>query len=288
MLDHYIQKDPTFIKTNDISEQLSHFSKEQIKIENKIYFGKLLEHRKIHSPIDPSILYNIISEKDKHLIKSLFKEKQNTIFSNYHKKLKNYESDFEQNSEKYLSNILKEISASEIMKLGIKQGLSDVIPQNVNNESSNDTLQEEKKQQNFQSIDLKRFIPSQSVEISCNKTHPNEAQVDNYLIARKLVREYPFKLDFFQKLSIYYIENCENVFVAAHTSAGKTVVAEYAICTAFSKHTKVIYTSPIKALSNQKYFEFSKKFPGKSFVKSRNNHRRCCFKSSSRMFNHDY
>lgn len=52
----------------------------------------------------------------------------------------------------------------------------------------------------------------------------------------------------------------QNVFVAAHTSAGKTVVAEYAIAKALKNKSKVIFTSPIKALSNQKYYEFSKKF----------------------------
>lgn len=44
--------------------------------------------------------------------------------------------------------------------------------------------------------------------------------------------------------------------MAAHTSAGKTVVAEYAIAMAQQHMTRVIYTSPIKALSNQKYRDF--------------------------------
>ena len=48
--------------------------------------------------------------------------------------------------------------------------------------------------------------------------------------------------------------------MAAHTSAGKTVVAEYAIALAQKHMTKTIYTSPIKALSNQKYREFKDKF----------------------------
>jgi antiviral helicase SKI2 len=52
----------------------------------------------------------------------------------------------------------------------------------------------------------------------------------------------------------------ESVFVAAHTSAGKTVVAEYAIGLASKHKTRAIYTSPIKALSNQKYREFITKF----------------------------
>lgn len=48
--------------------------------------------------------------------------------------------------------------------------------------------------------------------------------------------------------------------MAAHTSAGKTVVAEYGIALAIKHKRKVIYTSPIKALSNQKYRELNIKF----------------------------
>uniref|UniRef100_A0A6B2KX65 Helicase ATP-binding domain-containing protein n=1 Tax=Arcella intermedia TaxID=1963864 RepID=A0A6B2KX65_9EUKA len=72
--------------------------------------------------------------------------------------------------------------------------------------------------------------------------------------------EYPFELDDFQKESIYHLERGESVFVAAHTSAGKTVVAEYAIALALKHMTRVVYTSPIKALSNQKFREFKKVF----------------------------
>lgn len=48
--------------------------------------------------------------------------------------------------------------------------------------------------------------------------------------------------------------------VAAHTSAGKTLVAEYAIALSRRHMTKTIYTSPIKSLSNQKYRDFKLKF----------------------------
>lgn len=72
--------------------------------------------------------------------------------------------------------------------------------------------------------------------------------------------EYPFELDDFQKEAIYHLEESESVFIAAHTSAGKTVVAEYAIALAFKHMTRAVYTSPIKALSNQKYRDFKDVF----------------------------
>ena len=75
-----------------------------------------------------------------------------------------------------------------------------------------------------------------------------------------IAREWPFELDNFQKEAIYHLENGDSVFVAAHTSAGKTVVAEYAIALAAKHMTKAIYTSPIKALSNQKFRDFRQVF----------------------------
>ncbi|KAJ1663298.1 ATP-dependent RNA helicase mtr4 [Coemansia sp. RSA 1813] len=73
-------------------------------------------------------------------------------------------------------------------------------------------------------------------------------------------RTYPFELDPFQQASVQCIDSNESVLVAAHTSAGKTVVAEYAIAQCLRDKQRVIYTSPIKALSNQKYREFLEEF----------------------------
>ncbi|XP_024988719.1 DExH-box ATP-dependent RNA helicase DExH11 isoform X1 [Cynara cardunculus var. scolymus] len=72
--------------------------------------------------------------------------------------------------------------------------------------------------------------------------------------------DFPFELDAFQKEAIYYLEKGESVFVAAHTSAGKTVVAEYAFALASKHCTRAVYTAPIKTISNQKYRDFSGKF----------------------------
>ncbi|GAV74483.1 DEAD domain-containing protein/Helicase_C domain-containing protein/DSHCT domain-containing protein/rRNA_proc-arch domain-containing protein [Cephalotus follicularis] len=72
--------------------------------------------------------------------------------------------------------------------------------------------------------------------------------------------EFPFELDKFQKEAIYHLEKGDSVFVAAHTSAGKTVVAEYAFALATKHCTRAIYTAPIKTISNQKYRDFCGKF----------------------------
>lgn len=103
-----------------------------------------------------------------------------------------------------------------------------------------------------------------------------------------MVKSYPFKLDSFQATAVACIvrnvliyvpnftpsgngridldlglslqERNESVLVAAHTSAGKTAVAEYAIAKALKSQQRVVYTSPLKALSNQKFRELSNEF----------------------------
>ena len=71
---------------------------------------------------------------------------------------------------------------------------------------------------------------------------------------------FPFELDAFQRIALAAVDRAESVLVAAHTSAGKTVVAQYAIATSLKRGQRVVYTSPIKALSNQKYRELAGAF----------------------------
>lgn len=73
-------------------------------------------------------------------------------------------------------------------------------------------------------------------------------------------KKFPYPLDPFQKAAISCLELGESVLVAAHTSAGKTTVAEYAIAMALRDKARVVYTSPIKALSNQKYRDLAEEF----------------------------
>ncbi|XP_068188330.1 superkiller complex protein 2 [Antennarius striatus] len=72
--------------------------------------------------------------------------------------------------------------------------------------------------------------------------------------------KWSFELDVFQKQAVMRLEAHDSVFISAHTSAGKTVAAEYAIALSQKHMTRTIYTSPIKALSNQKFRDFKNTF----------------------------
>ena len=71
---------------------------------------------------------------------------------------------------------------------------------------------------------------------------------------------FPFELDEFQKDACNYISEGKSVVVCAPTGAGKTVIAEHAIHLALENETRIFYTTPLKALSNQKYYDFSQKY----------------------------
>ncbi|ODQ80470.1 hypothetical protein BABINDRAFT_60276 [Babjeviella inositovora NRRL Y-12698] len=104
-----------------------------------------------------------------------------------------------------------------------------------------------------------------TASVNAQKSWAHVVDLDHKLenfrdLVPRMAREWPFELDTFQQEAVYHLEQGDSVFVAAHTSAGKTVVAEYAIAMANRNMTKAIYTSPIKALSNQKFRDFKHDF----------------------------
>ena len=76
-------------------------------------------------------------------------------------------------------------------------------------------------------------------------------------MASKFEETLPFELDDFQKEANEALENGNNVLVAAPTGAGKTVIADFAVFLGVNRGVKTFYTTPIKALSNQKYHDLS-------------------------------
>ncbi len=82
-------------------------------------------------------------------------------------------------------------------------------------------------------------------------------QAHNASVAARFAATLPFDLDDFQQDAIDALERGENVLVAAPTGAGKTVVADFAMYLARERNVKAFYTTPIKALSNQKYHDLT-------------------------------
>ena len=94
---------------------------------------------------------------------------------------------------------------------------------------------------------------------NCTETYPSNSEYEY------VFQTYPYHLSDFQKYAIEAILRGHHVLSCAHTGSGKTLAAEFAIQHFVGQHKKIIYTSPIKALSNQKYYEFTQKYPHISF-----------------------
>ena len=92
----------------------------------------------------------------------------------------------------------------------------------------------------------------------CDSTYTNETYKHYFDM-------FPFELSDFQKHAIEGIVDQQHVLITAHTGSGKTLPAEFAIQHLVKQGKKVIYTSPIKALSNQKFYDFQKKYPDITF-----------------------
>lgn len=94
--------------------------------------------------------------------------------------------------------------------------------------------------------------------VICSEPYTNNEYDQHFQI-------FPFELSDFQKYSIEAIVSGNHTLVTAHTGSGKTLPAEFALQYFKKMGKKVVYTSPIKALSNQKYYDFTNKYPDISF-----------------------
>ncbi len=95
--------------------------------------------------------------------------------------------------------------------------------------------------------------------------HCKDQFKDHDLEYQEYFNQFPYPLSDFQKWSIFAIVNGHHSLITSHTGSGKTLPAEFAIRYFKEKGKKVIYTGPIKALCNQKLYDFKQKFPNISF-----------------------
>jgi ATP-dependent RNA helicase HelY len=79
-------------------------------------------------------------------------------------------------------------------------------------------------------------------------------------LTAQFIEQFDFGFDEFQIIACQAVEDGKGVLVAAPTGAGKTVVGEFAAFSSLARGKKCFYTTPIKALSNQKFAEFQERF----------------------------
>ncbi|CAI9760568.1 unnamed protein product [Fraxinus pennsylvanica] len=143
----------------------------------------------------------------------------------------------------------------------------DESPSHVKRKQPEENLEGKEEVTSQESLSKKRNLARTCVHevavssgYSSNKDESVHGTLSDPIFNGERAKTYPFKLDPFQEVSVACLERNESVLVSAHTSAGKTAVAEYAIAMAFRDKQRVLYTSPLKALSNQKYRELSQEF----------------------------
>ena len=93
--------------------------------------------------------------------------------------------------------------------------------------------------------------------VQCPLTYPakNQETYQNHF------NMFPYELSPFQKFAIQGLVEGNHVLVTAHTGSGKSTPFEFAADYFFNKGKKIIYCSPIKALSNQKFYDFTQRYP---------------------------
>ena len=85
------------------------------------------------------------------------------------------------------------------------------------------------------------------------------------IVGNTIFDAWPFTLSDFQKYAIDSITQGNNTIITAHTGSGKTLPAEFLLRYCKDMGKKLVYTTPIKALSNEKFYDFQKKYPEISF-----------------------
>jgi superfamily II RNA helicase len=92
---------------------------------------------------------------------------------------------------------------------------------------------------------------------NCSLNYPSENE-ENF---KEYYEKFKYELHDFQKWAIDGLVNGNHVLITAPTGTGKSMPAEFAIDFFHSKGKKSIYCSPIKSLSNQKFYDFTQKYP---------------------------
>ena len=205
-----------------------------------------------------------ISEKEENNENKIDDNKKEDIKENSTQEEENIKS-IENSNKKEEKNSKNDFEESKQIE---KKSEDSNEEENESDNSIKEDEEEEKDSENENSEEESKEKEENEIKIDFEERHKkmqkwaieDDLDISAFSKIENLAIHFPFELDEFQKRSILRLENHENVLVCAHTSSGKTVVAEYGIALGKRNSKRVLYTSPIKALSNQKYREFKKKF----------------------------
>ena len=206
-------------------------------------------------------------KKENKNIKENLTQSEENIKTNDHsdqkEENKNENPSEKESNDKIINKFKKESNSDDSDSNEENEGLDNSINEekdaendNENeNEDSEENSQDKEKEEEIKDLDFQ-----ERHKLMRNWAIEDTLDISSFSEIKDPPITFPFELDEFQKRSILRLEKHENVLVCAHTSSGKTVVAEYGIALGKRHSKRVLYTSPIKALSNQKYREFKKKF----------------------------
>jgi superfamily II RNA helicase len=109
-----------------------------------------------------------------------------------------------------------------------------------------------------QIVNLKRLLGTPELMDHLESLAQSNPGIENFLPLYEAL--YDFSIDNFQLESLSELLSNHNVLVCSPTGSGKTLIGELAIYCSIMKQQQLIYTTPLKALSNQKFHEFSRRF----------------------------
>lgn len=250
----------TEIQTVDIS-------KEELCLNENFY----LKHSNSFNYVNPPSTYDLKTEESKIMIPIKDKNEQEETHQIKKDKKENMEQSLEEEWDKRVKEERegkeesdRKVKNEKEMEKEMEREMKELQKENERNKDVLINKQEENETEGNKNV-LKKELNEEEekprVKYIRKKwvIEDNHSDVSNFS-KDDLLLNYNFELDAFQKRSILHLNNLKHVFVAAHTSAGKTLIAEHAIALSIKLQKKAIYTSPIKALSNQKYNEFKNIF----------------------------
>ena len=251
-------------ENSNLGQNLEIDEKNDIKKEDKNNISKEEDNKDINNIFEKNNVEALKKEKEylRNQILKVFPQIDDELklLKNTPKKENNNDIINNKSNKKSISQLKEDIANKKSMLTPTSSQLPEVTQINY------DYQQEKEKYDNLiQDKDIiihkEDFIGGyhETIHLQSIPYDPSN-KIKKYSDISNLAFKFQFKLDEFQEKAILCLENRESVLVSAHTSAGKTAVAQYAIAMAKRDHQRVIYTSPIKALSNQKYRDLKETF----------------------------